>query len=215
MATKKGVKKKEHEKLDDATIERVIELLALTPPITKKEACEILNISYNTTRLTAIITEYQEKVERRKRLFEKARLTPISDQEKSYMVTWYLQGSNFSDISELTYRSPAQVKRVLEELGVPERPRGDAYYVSAPLPEECVLMTSPKKGELVWSARYHAIAEIMSRCINDDGSISYSIYVYEKNETGRRGGFYAYQPLCELGSLKHLEKYIDLKKLIA
>ncbi len=35
-AIKKGVKKKEHEKLDDATIERVITLLNDPKPITKK-----------------------------------------------------------------------------------------------------------------------------------------------------------------------------------
>ena len=46
----RGVKAKSHEKLDDANVQRVIELLGGDEPITKKEVCEILNIRYNTTR---------------------------------------------------------------------------------------------------------------------------------------------------------------------
>ena len=77
-ANKKGVKKKEHEKLDDATIERVIGLLEGEKPITKKEACEALNIRYNTTRLKNIIEEYQEKAARRKKNFEKTKNTSFT-----------------------------------------------------------------------------------------------------------------------------------------
>ena len=51
MAISRGVKKKSHEKLDSANIQRVIDLLEQDEPITKKEACEMLNIRYNTTRL--------------------------------------------------------------------------------------------------------------------------------------------------------------------
>ena len=53
-------KKKDYEKLTDANIKHVIELLEAEKPITKKEACGILNISYNTTRLNNIIQEYKE-----------------------------------------------------------------------------------------------------------------------------------------------------------
>ena len=56
----RGVKAKSHEKLDDANVQRVIELLGGDEPITKKEACEILNIRYNTTRLQRIIDEHNE-----------------------------------------------------------------------------------------------------------------------------------------------------------
>ncbi len=68
MAAKRTVKAKDHEKLDDATIERVMALLNDEKPITKKAACEILNISYNTTRLGAIIDGYLERKERRRKL---------------------------------------------------------------------------------------------------------------------------------------------------
>ena len=60
MALSRGVKKKSHEKLDSGNIQRVIDLLEQEEPITKKEACEMLNIRYNTTRLQRIIDEHTE-----------------------------------------------------------------------------------------------------------------------------------------------------------
>ncbi len=56
------MKKKEYEKLTPSNIQHVIELLSKERPITKKEACEILNISYNTTRLNKIIEEQNDSV---------------------------------------------------------------------------------------------------------------------------------------------------------
>lgn len=215
MATKKGVKKKEHENLDDATIERVIALLNDPKPITKKVACEILNISYNTTRLNDIINEYIDKKDRRQKLFDKTRGTPITEAELSNMVTWKLQGATYSDISEWTYRSASTVKNVLESLGIPSQPKGDEYFKSAILPDECVLKEEPKVGDFLWSAKYHAICEVMKEKINTDGSKSYYVYIYEKSESRHIGGFYAAQPIYELGSLTHLQKYIDVKKLIS
>ena len=61
MAGSRGVKKRSHEKLTDSNIQHVIWLLNAKSPITKKEACSILNISYNTTRLKTIIEEFVEK----------------------------------------------------------------------------------------------------------------------------------------------------------
>ena len=53
MAYKRGVRKRAHENLSEVNIRRVIS--ALEEGITKKSACEMLNISYNTTRLNRII----------------------------------------------------------------------------------------------------------------------------------------------------------------
>lgn len=213
MATKKGVKKKEHEKLDDATIERVIMLLEDPKPITKKQACEILNISYNTTRLNTIIEEYKEKKERRKRNFARVKGTPVTDSEISTIVTSFIQGHPLSDISDFTFRSPSIIKRVLDDIGVPTKPRGDEAYKNTLLPEESILKEKPKIGEILWSAKYHACCEVISFFQNNDGTESVKIYVYEPVEGARKGGYYAYQPMLELGSLRHLEKYIDLKRL--
>ena len=42
---KRGTNKKSHENLTDTNIKNVIDLLESEKPITKKEACDILNIS--------------------------------------------------------------------------------------------------------------------------------------------------------------------------
>ena len=55
-----AIRKKAGEKLDDATLTRVSELLNQDEPITKKQACEMLNISYNTTRLGKILDDFNE-----------------------------------------------------------------------------------------------------------------------------------------------------------
>ena len=60
---RRGIKKQEGENLTDANIKKVIRLLSAEKPITKKEACSILNISYNTTRLSKVIEDYESDQE--------------------------------------------------------------------------------------------------------------------------------------------------------
>ena len=55
-----AIKAKSHERLEPANVSKVITLLDGDEGITKKEACEILNIRYNTTRLQRIIDDYNE-----------------------------------------------------------------------------------------------------------------------------------------------------------
>jgi hypothetical protein len=210
---KKGVKKKEHEKLDEATIERVVSLLGATPPITKKEACEILNISYNTTRLNAIISEHQEKIAKRKSNYAKNRGKPVDSFEITNIIKWYLQGEEVSEIASLLYRSPSLVARTLDALGVPRRPRGKTNYVPTILPEECIL-TDINPGDIVWSAFYDAAAEVVKKTgVSKNGSPVYRIYVYQETESGKKAGFYAHQPIEELGSLAHLKQYISIEQI--
>lgn len=210
---KKGVKKKEHEKLDEATINRVISLLNSTPPITKKDACEILNISYNTTRLNAIIGEHEEKLARRKKLYASKKGTALDPAEISNIVKWYLQGTEVSEIASSLFRPTSAVNRVLEDLGVPTRPRGKTNYTPSVLPEECII-TEATPGTIVWSAFYDAAAEVIKRTgTSKNGSPVYRIYVFQESESSKKGGFYAHQPIEELGSLKHLEKYISIEQI--
>ena len=54
------IRSKSGEKLSFDNIERVIQQLEKDSPITKKEACEILNIRYNTTRLQKILDDHLE-----------------------------------------------------------------------------------------------------------------------------------------------------------
>tara|TARA_R110000772_G_scaffold66361_2_gene147904 strand:- start:5250 stop:5900 length:651 start_codon:yes stop_codon:yes gene_type:complete len=214
MAAKRQVKVKEHERLDDATIERVINLLEeTTPHITKKAACEILNISYNTTRLGTILSSYKERKERRRKNFAKNRGVPLSDGDRSLIIRLFLNGDGVTDISETTFRSPTVVKRVLEEANVPDKPKGDDKHQPSFLPDACVL-TECYTGQTVWSAKHHSAAEVIKQVGNDrNGNPVYQIYVYEKTETRSRGGAYAAARVEELGSLEHLKKFVAIEQL--
>ena len=78
---RRGIKKKEGENLTDANIKKVIRLLTQENPITKREACDILNISYNTTRLSRIVEQYQADMEFRKTRMAQKRGRPATKDE--------------------------------------------------------------------------------------------------------------------------------------
>ena len=234
------VKKKSHEKLTSQNIQHVISLLnptsSQTKPITKREACSILNISYNTTRLDKIIQDFHEQKEYRSRRVSQNRGRPARPDEIQDIVKEYLSGENVSNIAKGLYRSPAFVKSLLEKIGVPQRPtkvegRKQEYY----LPEQCVA-DDFEKGEIVWSATHHAPAVIDKKLTKEHqdsrpglqtvdyvskyGSDCYSIYVRQKPNTEdmwempETGGFYAFSLGYDLGKLKHLEEYgVDLQKI--
>ena len=94
------IKAKTHEKLTETNIAHVIELLSAEKPITKKEACSILNISYNTTRLARIIQEHKETVEFRERRKAYNKGKGATEMEIKQVVNFYLDGSNVSDIAK-------------------------------------------------------------------------------------------------------------------
>ena len=234
------LKKKSHEKLTAQNIQHVISLLnptsSQTKAITKREACSILNISYNTTRLDKIIQDYHEQKEYRSRRVSQNRGRPARPDEIQDIVKEYLSGENISNIAKGLYRSPAFVKSLLEKIGVPQRPtkvegRKQEYY----LPEQCVA-DDFEKGEIVWSATHHAPAVIDKKLTKEHqdsraglqtvdyvskyGSDCYSIYVRQKPNTEdmwempETGGFYAFSLGYDLGKLKHLEEYgVDLQKI--
>ena len=232
VAGSRGVKKRSHEKLTDSNIQHVIGLLNAKSPITKKEACSILNISYNTTRLKTIIEEFVEKKDYRDRRKSENRGKPASKFEITNAIESFLHGNNISDISQRMYRSPSFVKGIIERAGVPRKrskeERGGAY-VPYFLPDECVRDTFDV-GEIVWSASYDQAATVEKEMTNMDyeakyGAKCYCIYVFEKLEWNPdmyvRGwvgeqtvGFTAYSQAYDLGSLKHLESYgVDIARL--
>ena len=115
---------KKHENLTQANISKVIELLNPTDsskPITKKEACSILNISYNTTRLARIIEEHLETIEFRERRKAYNKGKGATEMEIKQVVNFYLDGSNISDIAKSLYRSPAFIKAIIDRLGIPQK----------------------------------------------------------------------------------------------
>ena len=235
------LKKKSHEKLTQQNIQHVINLLnptdSSTKAITKREACNILNISYNTTRLNKILEDYHEQKEYRSRRVSQNRGRAARPDEIQDIIKEYLSGENISNIAKGLYRSPAFVKSLLEKIGVPQRPtkvedRKQEYY----LPEECIAEDF-EVGETVWSATYHAPAVIekkMSKEYQDSrpgintvdyvskyGCHCYSIMVRQKAspdadlwEMPETGGFSAFALAYDLGKLSHLIEYgINLENL--
>jgi len=228
----KNIKKKEGENLSDTNIEKVIQLLEAEKPITKKEACEILSIAYNTTRLAKIVADYKDRQELDKKRRAANRGKPATDYEISSIVEEYLLGEGIKNIADSLFRPTNFVKNIIEELGVPSAQSGETYFDFSALPEQCIAEKFTP-GEFVWSSRYNSIAEVIkSKGTASDGSgvEVYSIYVYQRVDPdkmlidGQRysympetkfGGYYCCQRAYDLGSLKHLEKFIpDMKKII-
>jgi hypothetical protein len=211
---KRGIKKKDHERLDDANIQRVKELLEGDKPITKKAACEILNISNNSTRLTKIIQDYDERKARRKANFAKNRGKPLDDYEVKKIISWYLEGHTTAELSEMLYRPVSKIKETLEKYSVPVRPKGEEAQKVSLLPDKAIRSTF-KAGDMVWSAKHHCVVEIIKYCgkTKDGQSDVYHVYVFEKTESNRRGGFYDHHRGEDLGSLDYLEKYIQVEKI--
>ena len=235
------VKKKEWENLTPSNIEKVITLLNPqdgSKPITKKEACSILNISYNTARLSSIIDEYngqKEYVQLRK---SQNRGKAATNMEISEVIRDYLQGDSIATIAKSLYRSSGFVKSIVERVGIPSRGVSKEERLSIGyLPEECV-SEEFLPGEIVWSARHHAPATIEAEISVDYqaekagfqdtnyeskyGAKCYSIWVREEIDQDKEfwvagietGGFSAFALAYDLGSLKHLEKYgVDLSRL--
>ena len=156
---KRGIKKKDHERLDDSTISRVVALLESNNPITKKEACEHLNISYNPARLNKIIQEYKDNIEFKKRMYKNKKGTPFSELEIKEIVSDYLNGYSITQIARNLYRSVHIIQKKIKDLHLPERRKKPSYWSPDIIPDEAV-SEKFEPGELVWAARYNAVAEI-------------------------------------------------------
>ena len=227
------LKKKDHENLSDTNIRKVIELLSGQAPISKKEACSILNIAYNTTRLQRIIDDFEEtQAYRNKRKLQNKGKAATKD-EVADAITRFLSGDPISEIASGLYRSSGFIKAIIERVGVPQKQEGIYDY----LPEECVAEDFAH-GEIVWSAKYHGPAIIKHELSIDYqaekpglkdvnyekkyGSKAYDIWVIEKIDddysdrwtTATGGGFNATALAYDLGKLDHLKEYgVDLSRI--
>ena len=220
----RGVRAKSHEKLDDTNLQRVWEALNNNSPITKKEACEMLNITYNTTRLNNILEEHRDTMQYRAKRKASLKGTKATDAEIKQVIEWYLEEMPVSEIGKSMYRSSTFVKNIINKVGVPEkRPKteqGGGAKVGY-LPDECV-SESFEEGEKVWCARYDLpgiIKKVMPNTKQTNykekyGADCYHIYViqlrnFESPYFGfqKLGGFNAHAIAYDLGRLKHLEKY--------
>jgi len=156
-----AIKSKDYEKLDFDNIERVIGFLSEDNPITKKEACEILNIRYNTTRLQRIIDEHNELKDYRDKRKNQNKGKRASADEIKTVVKSYLEGYNVSQIATSIYRSPAFVKNIVDRVGIPQRLAETDYEGRRKclLPDQCI-QEEFEVGEKVWYPRKNRFAEI-------------------------------------------------------
>ena len=211
------VKKKSHEKLTDTNIQHVIELLEGEKPISKKEACSILNISYNTTRLTNIIDEYFERLDYKNKRKAENKGKSAREDEIKRVVEDYLDGDSIMEIASHIFRSPSFVKGIIDRVGVPQRASVEQMKKGIPvLPEACIAEEF-KVGEVVWCPQYNAAAEVVKEYKetyyeNTYECRAYQVYVIKSSEFDQVFGFYADQLAYDLGRLRHLEQYgIDVK----
>lgn len=200
MATKRN----DDEQMDDATLDRVIALLepsdTTVKPITKKEACSILRMTYNTTRLTKIIEEYKAKKVREAAFRAAKRGKPATADEIRYTIEEYLRGEPVDSIAKSQYRSASFVNRILEDNAVPVRARSHDYFRPELIPEAAV-RDQFGIGEIVYSARYDSTARIETEQVHHTGELVYRIWLLSE-----KWKQYALQPASELASLEHLIK---------
>jgi len=199
------VRRKEGENLDNATVLKVTSLLSSDSPISKKEACGILNISYNTTRLANIIREFKERQQIIKETRKLLHGTSTSLREEKEIVESYLGGEAITNVAEFNYRTVQVVREVLKKYNVPERVRGSYSYIRPPAIPDEGLKENYVEGDLVFAARYNSAATIIKiHSTNSEHGTIYRIWVHGSNCC------YALQPFYELSDLRKAQEELDI-----
>lgn len=201
MATKKR-SELEQELMTEANILRVISLLepkdTTTKPITKKDACQILGMAYNTTRLGTIIDDFKAKRDRDAQRRQALRGKAATQEEVTYIIQEYLEGNTVDAISKSTYRGSTFVKGILEKYAVPIRATSHDYFRPELIPDGAV-RNRFNVGEVVYSARYDSTARIDTEQPHPQHGWVYRIWLLADKWKQS-----AYQPAEELASLEHL-----------
>ncbi|RLF44138.1 MAG: hypothetical protein DRN17_05020 [Thermoplasmata archaeon] len=154
------VRAQEHEKFSDPVIlQGVIDSLENENPITKKEACSRLNISYNTARLGKIIEDFKDSTARQKKRRQELRTAPVTDADKKDIISSYLAGDSLTSISDMTFRSIIVIKNVLQTYNIPLRD-ASANYTNPVFLTDSSTANDYKEGDLVYSAKYDIPAYI-------------------------------------------------------
>ena len=96
-------------------------------------------------------------------------------------------------------------KKKIQELHLPERTKDSSYWKPEMIPEEA-MSDAFEVGELVWSARYNAVAEI-HKYWKDNGTAL--IWIFGKHNE------FAYQPWWELGKLEVVKRFnLEAEKFV-
>jgi hypothetical protein len=179
-------------------MDRVIAALEQEKPITKKAACEMLAIAYNTTRLGKLIEDYQKKKAREAGRRANLRGKPATSEEITYVIQEYLEGSTIDALTKSTFRPANFIKHILEKYSVPIRATSHDYFKPELIPEGAARERFTV-GEKVYSARYDSMANIEAEQPHPSEGWVYRIWLLSD-----RWLQYAYQPANELASLEHL-----------
>jgi len=215
VAAKSKVKVKAHENLTEANIKKVIGLLEAEKPITKAEACDILNIAKNYARLAKVIENYKAEQEENSRRRAANRGKPATPYEIQIIIENFLDGNAIAEIGKRIFRSTNFIKEVIDNIGIPQKNAKSTYWQPALIPEQCLRETySP--GEIVWNAKCSSMSIIRYEVnASDTTNKYYQVYVIEPIEEsspyypgyegygGYHDGAYAY----DLASLDHLKQY--------
>jgi hypothetical protein len=203
MATRKK-SASEDELMTESNIIRVIRLLEPTEegvkPITKKDACQILGMAYNTTRLGTIIEDFKKTQARNAERRAALRGKPASKEDVVYIISEYLNGETVDSISKMTYRSSSFIKNILEANAVPIRIPGNTYFKPELVPEGA-MRERFQVGEIVYSARYDSLARIEAEVKTEKYGYIYRIWLLAEEWLQS-----ANQEAYELASLQHLRE---------
>lgn len=190
------------ENLSRDNLKKVAGLLSGEKPITKKLACELLGINYNTARLDKLILQHQEAEDRRKRLRAAKQGTPLTPEEYNEIANEYLAGTALSTIAESLHRGIDSIKTAIEKMQLPLRTTGNAYLHPELIPEGAT-RSEFDIGEQVWSVKYQSLASVEKALPKHSvWGNCYRIWLSSDNQKQ-----YANQPACELASLKHLTTF--------
>lgn len=201
MAVKR-IKLKAGEDISGVNVQRAID--SMIDGGTKKDACAILGISYNTKRLQRIIDGYHDRLEFEKKQKAKRRGKPVDNYEAVSIIEAYLITGSMEAAAKQHWRSTSIIKQTLLKHGALLKAAKSDYFNPMLLPDES-MAEDFAKGDLVWSARYNNVAEVDKVY----GNNVYRIWVLGTNCR------YAMQPVEELGSLKHLEKLgVNITRII-
>lgn len=194
----------EEERMTDSNLSRVIRLLEPTEegkkPITKKDACQMLGMTYNTTRLGTILEQFKERQRRTAEQRAKLRGKAVTKDEKIFIIQEYLSGSTIDSITKSTYRGVTIVKQVLDEYSVPLRIPGQTYFTPQLIPDGA-MREQFKIGEIVWSTRYVSLAKIYTERLDPKHGYIYHLWLMDEKQKQ-----YCWQPHYELASLQHLRE---------
>ena len=194
----------EEERMTDSNLSRVIRLLEPTEegkkPITKKDACQMLGMAYNTTRLATILEQFKERQRRTAEQRAKLRGKAVTKDEKIFIIQEYLTGSTIDAITKSTYRGVTIIKQVLDEYSVPLRIPGQNYFNPQLIPDGAV-RDKFEVGEVVWSARYGSLAKIYSEKLDPKHGHIYHMWLMD--DKWRQ---YCWQPHYELASLQQIRE---------